>query len=65
MNIKLKFMDSLVNKLRIKTSCGIEKYNKLKMNKTFFANKKYNKYLGINYDNFLKNSLKKFVEYNR
>ena len=36
-----------------------------KMNKTFFANKKYNKYLGINYDNFLKNSLKKFVEYNR
>ena len=36
-----------------------------KMNKTFFANKKYNRYLGINYDNFLKNSLKKFVEYNR
>ena len=30
-------MDSLVNKLRIKTSCGIEKYNKLKMNKTFFG----------------------------
>ena len=36
-----------------------------KMNKTFFGNKKYNRYLGINYDNFLKNSLKKFVEYNR
>ena len=36
-----------------------------KMNKTFFGNKKYNKSLGINYDNFLKNSLKKFVEYNR
>ena len=36
-----------------------------KMNKTFFSNKKYNRYLGINYDNFLKNSLKKFVEYNR
>ncbi len=36
-----------------------------KMNKTFFANKKYNRYLGINYDNFLNNSLKKFVEYNR
>ena len=36
-----------------------------KMNKTFFSNKKYNRCLGINYDNFLKNSLKKFVEYNR
>tara|TARA_Y100000590_G_scaffold468801_1_gene653195 strand:- start:2300 stop:3268 length:969 start_codon:yes stop_codon:yes gene_type:complete len=36
-----------------------------KMNKTFLGNKKYNKSLGINYDNFLKNSLKKFVEYNR
>ncbi len=36
-----------------------------KMNKTFFGNKKYNRYLGINYDNFLKNSLKKFIEYNR
>ena len=35
------------------------------MNKTFLGNKKYNKSLGINYDNFLKNSLKKFVEYNR
>ena len=30
-----------------------------------FGNKKYNKSSGINYDNFLKNSLKKFVEYNR
>jgi|TARA_B100000929_G_C15488821_1_gene413704 isopenicillin N synthase-like dioxygenase len=36
-----------------------------KMNKTFFATKKYNKSLGVNYDNFLKNSLKKFIEYNR
>ncbi len=36
-----------------------------KMNKTFLGNKKYKKSLGINYDNFLKNSLKKFVEYNR
>ena len=36
-----------------------------KMNKTFLGNKKYNKSLGINYDNFLTNSLKKFVEYNR
>ena len=37
MSINLKFMDSCVNKLGIKTSCGIEKYNKLKMNKTFFG----------------------------
>ena len=36
-----------------------------KMNKTFLGNKKYDKSLGINYDSFLKNSLKKFVEYNR
>ena len=36
-----------------------------KMNKTFLGDKKYKKSLGINYDNFLKNSLKKFVEYNR
>ena len=36
-----------------------------KMNKTFLGNGKYKKSLGINYDNFLKNSLKKFVEYNR
>ena len=26
-----------MKKLRIKTSCGIEKYNKLKMNKTFLG----------------------------
>ena len=36
-----------------------------KMNKTFFGNKSYNKSIGINYDKFLKNSLKKFIEYNR
>ena len=36
-----------------------------KMNKTFLGNKKYNKSLGINYDIFLKNSLKKFIEYDR
>ena len=36
-----------------------------KMNKTFFGNKSYNKSVGINYDKFLKNSLKKFIEYNR
>ena len=36
-----------------------------KMNKTFFRNKIYNKSVGIKYDNFLKNSLKKFVEYKR
>ena len=36
-----------------------------KMNKTFLGDKKYKKSLGIYYDNFLKNSLKKFVEYNR
>ena len=32
--IHSKFTVSLMKKLRIKTSCGIEKYNKLKMNKT-------------------------------
>ena len=26
-----------MKKLRIKTACGIEKYNKLKMNKTFLG----------------------------
>ena len=36
-----------------------------KMNKTFFGNKSYNNSVGINYDKFLKNSLKKFIEYNR
>ena len=36
-----------------------------KMNKTFFGNKSYNKSEGIKYDKFLKNSLKKFIEYNR
>ena len=37
MSIKIMFTDSLVNKLGIKTSCGIEKYNKLKLNKTFLG----------------------------
>ena len=36
-----------------------------KMNKTFFFKTTYDKSLGINYDSFLKNSLKKFVEYKR
>ena len=36
-----------------------------KMNKTFFGSKKYIKSLGTNYDSFLKNSLRKFIEYNR
>ena len=30
----LKYAVNQMKKLRIKTSCGIEKYNKLKMNKT-------------------------------
>ena len=30
-------MASIMKKLSIKTSCGIEKYNRLKMNKTFFG----------------------------
>ena len=30
----LKYKDNLMKKLRIKTICGIEKYNKLKKNKT-------------------------------
>ena len=34
MNEHSKYKASLMKKLRIKTSCGIEKYNKLKMNKT-------------------------------
>ena len=33
----IKFMVSLMKKLRIKTSCGIEKYNKLKMNRSFLG----------------------------
>ena len=34
MGIYLKCMVILMKKLRIKTICGIEKYNKLKKNKT-------------------------------
>ena len=34
MSVYLKYKDILMNKLRIKTICGIEKYNKLKNNKT-------------------------------
>ena len=34
MSIHLKYKANLMNKLRIKTICGIEKYNKLKKNKT-------------------------------
>ena len=30
-------MVSFMIKLRIKTTCGIDKYNKLKMNKTFIG----------------------------
>ena len=30
-------MASLMKRLRIKTSCGIEKHNKLKMNKSFLG----------------------------
>ena len=37
MNEHSKYMTSMMKKLRIKTSCGIEKYNKLKMNKTIFG----------------------------
>ena len=33
----LKYAVSLMKKLRIKTSCGLEKHNKLKMNKTFLG----------------------------
>ena len=29
-----KYLESQMKKLRIKTSCGIEKYHKLKVNKT-------------------------------
>ena len=30
-------MVSFMNKFRIKTACGIDKYNKLKLNKTFLG----------------------------
>ena len=33
----LEYEVSQVKKLRIKTSCGLEKHNKLKMNKTVFG----------------------------
>ena len=36
-----------------------------KMNKSFFSSKNYSKNTGINYNSFLKNSLKKFIEYKR
>ena len=34
MNIYSKYAVAVMKKLRIKTSCGIQKYNKLKTNKT-------------------------------
>ena len=34
MSIHLKYKANLMKKLRIKTICGIEKYKKLKKNKT-------------------------------
>ena len=34
---KPHYMESSMIKLRIKTTCGIDKYNKLKMNKTFLG----------------------------
>ena len=34
MSVYSKYTASLMKKFRIKTSCGIEKYNKLKMNQT-------------------------------
>ncbi len=37
MNVCLNNVASFMNKLRIKTSCGIEKYNQLKMNKTILG----------------------------
>ncbi len=37
MDLQSKYIDSLMKKLRIKTSCGIDKYNKLKMNNTILG----------------------------
>tara|TARA_Y100000590_G_scaffold268870_1_gene301927 strand:- start:707 stop:1678 length:972 start_codon:yes stop_codon:yes gene_type:complete len=36
-----------------------------KMNKSFFSSRNYSNNNGINYNSFLKNSLKKFIEYQR
>ena len=35
--MKIYYMVLFMIKLKIKTTCGIDKYNKLKMNKTFIG----------------------------
>ena len=37
LQMTIRLMVLFMNKFRIKTACGIDKYNKLKMNKTFMG----------------------------
>ena len=50
---------------RISIPFFLEPSHDFKMNRFFFSNKNYSNNNGINYSSFLKNSLKKFIEYQR
>lgn len=50
---------------RISIPFFLEPSHDFKMNRSFFSSKNYSNNNGINYSSFLKNSLKKFIEYQR
>ena len=51
--------------MRMSIPFFLEPPHDFKMNRSFFSSKNYSKNTGINYNSFLKNSLKKFIEYQR
>ena len=51
--------------MRMSIPFFLEPSHDFKMNRSFFSSKNYSKNTGINYNSFLKNSLKKFIEYQR
>ena len=56
----------LLNKTkRMSIPFFLEPSHDFKMNRSFFSSKNYSNNIGINYNSFLENSLKKFVEYRR
>jgi len=50
---------------RISIPFFLEPSHDFKMNRSFFSSKNYSNNNEINYSSFLKNSLKKFIEYQR
>ena len=51
--------------MRMSIPFFLEPSHDFKMNRSLFSSKNYSKNTGINYNSFLKNSLKKFIEYQR